>query len=821
MPNNKDKLSNIYSYMHEGISSVVDVSNELLSLSKENTVSDVMNTLTEKLIQLDYFDSFAFYEIKDLIDFEQSYCYPESEKSSIECDVEGHIDNGTFAWTLNHNRPTVFSGPASNNNQVLFSLSTKRRIHGMFIANAKDKGDLSGVTLDILQLILSIAIFSIDNLMLTEKLTDYSRNLENKVSERTSELEAAVLHAEQSSKARSEFLANMSHEIRTPMNGVLGMLDLLKATSLDKKQLNYVTTAKNSGNNMLVILNDILDLSKVESGKLVIEEEEFNIIETISDLVSLFVVELEKKGIELIISIDPEIPVYLIGGQIRFWQIIMNLIGNAKKFTESGEIYLSLTLNSLQNSDVDISVSVKDTGIGIAENSIDKIFDSFEQAEINTTRHYGGTGLGLTLCKKLVKMMGGDIKVNSVLGEGSDFTFNVKMKQIAEKTPAFALNENNDFNVYYLSEQKKSYTAMVSVFDRLAVKYSICSSIDILEKKLTSLNKNHFNVVLLDEQMLIDKGWNVSEFKNKYENELVKFSLVSREYSKDNYNKFVDVITKPFQTTKFYRYLQNISGEIEPENVLHDKQYQFNARVLVVEDNNVNQMVAKEMLKNIGCEPVIAENGQVGLDVLEKNKFDIVFMDINMPVLSGCDATKQYREYESELEHLPIIALTANVLPEDIASYIEAGMDDTVSKPFSTDDLCHILNKWIPARKVKGKTLPSQSSSAATAASTLDIPMINNLREMMGDGFSDLVTTYVNRSSELKTSIVNNQDDFEKLTRDVHSLKGSSGTMGAKKLFSLCEEFEFQLRKGEYRNRDESTEKIVEELYVVHDYFMA
>jgi len=284
----KEILNNINNFMHEGISSVVAVSNELLSLKKDSSADNVLNLLTDKLKILGYFDSFAFYEIKDLIDFQQTHCHPASASESIEQDVEGHIENGSFAWALNHSRPTIFSGPVSNNKQVLVALSTNRRIHGMFIANAKANEEIGGVTIDLLQLILSIAVFSIDNLQLVERLTDQTHNLEEKVSERTQELEAAKLRAEQSSKARSEFLANMSHEIRTPMNGVLGMMALLKETDLGDKQLNYVNVAENSGNIMLVIINDILDLSKVESGKLVIEEEKFNLQETIDDLVSLF-----------------------------------------------------------------------------------------------------------------------------------------------------------------------------------------------------------------------------------------------------------------------------------------------------------------------------------------------------------------------------------------------------------------------------------------------------------------------------------------------------------------------------------------------------
>lgn len=308
---NKKDLEYIFNYLRDGISSVVSVSNDLLSLTKDKSLDEVFELVIEKLIILDYFDSFAFYEIKDLIDFQQTHCYPESAQQLIEQDVEQHIDNGTFSWALNNTRPVVVNSALSGCNQVLVSLSTKRRIHGMFIANAKDKGEIHGVTLEIIQLILSILVFSIDNLQLVEQLTDYTHNLEDKVTERTKELEAAKFRAEQSSKARSEFLANMSHEIRTPMNGVLGMMELLKETKLSKKQFHYVSTATNSGNNMLVILNDILDLSKVESGKLVIEEEEFNLLETVDNLVSLFAMELQGKGVDLIVNIDPAIPKYL------------------------------------------------------------------------------------------------------------------------------------------------------------------------------------------------------------------------------------------------------------------------------------------------------------------------------------------------------------------------------------------------------------------------------------------------------------------------------------------------------------------------------
>jgi len=709
---NEDTLKEVYAELTAGLEAIVSYASDLFTSDDDSGANKIIDTLSESIEQLGFFESFAFYKLVDQIDFKFMTCSSAGNISEFDKDIDGHIDHGTFAWALKNAKTVLVTGPCSNKDQVLFAVATRRRIHGMFIGNAKPGESISGYMQNFLRLLITLAAQSIDNIELTSQIKKHNLELEQKIEERTKELDIARQKAEDSARSKSAFLANMSHEIRTPMNGVLGMLELLNKSGLDKKQKQYVGNAQRSGNNLLVILNDILDLSKVEAGKINLEKIDFDLRDMINDVVELFAPRTQEKSLEIAACFDESLPDFINADRTRLWQIISNLVGNAVKFTTTGHIAIYVSSKVMADSDeLEIRFNIHDTGIGLDADVQKKIFDPFEQADDSTTRHFGGTGLGLALCKRLCDLMDGVIGLDSVPGEGSTFWFTIPVlpaaKQTGQQRHAIDLPDTvAGLRILVVDDLVYSRKSIKELLSRhkldVTTADSAASAQQLLEQSLTE--HKPYDLLLVDEVM---PGIGGNEFlaklskDDRYKDIKAWLMSVQAQTIEDQNSLSADIegiIQKPLLPLNLPDIFQGSFGDSSelPNTVSQeDERPQFCGEILLVEDNVVNQMVAEGLLNIFGVNITIAENGAEALDTLEEKEFDLVFMDVQMPIMNGLDATRKIRQGENEHEHIPIVALTASVLKEDIQECYNSGMDDFLAKPFDSDGLVGILQKWL------------------------------------------------------------------------------------------------------------------------------
>jgi signal transduction histidine kinase/CheY-like chemotaxis protein len=643
----------------------------------------------------------------------------------------------------------------------------------------------------------------------------WNRRLSKEVIER----KRAEERADEATHAKSDFLANMSHEIRTPMNAIIGMSHLALKTDLNMKQNDYLSKIDVSAKSLLGIINDILDFSKIEAGKLDMESVDFQLEDTLDNISTLVGIKTQEKGLELLIKTDPSVPTALVGDPLRLGQILINLSNNAVKFTDAGEIIVSTELVNKDDTQVTLKFSVQDSGIGMTEAQAAKLFQPFAQADSSTTRKYGGTGLGLTISKRLAGMMGGEIWVESEQGRGSTFSFTANFglgKEKAKKRLKPA-SELRCMKVLVVDDNATSRSIFQEMLESFTFEVLLAASGEEGITELEAANEDKpFELVIMDWQMPGMDGIEASkQIKNHTGLSKIPPIIMVTAYGREEVMQQAEEIglegflLKPVNPSMLFDTIMQAFGEAVPETSRFAQRQEKEAEalkhirgayVLLVEDNEINQQVAKEILEGVGLNVTLANDGQEAVNAVKESNYDAVLMDIQMPVMDGYTATKAIRKWEGGMRNkgeaqIPIIAMTAHAMAGDEDKSLKAGMNGHVAKPIDPDQLFSTLQKWIkPSEKraqVKKAEVPVEHPESDKAVPEEDelpeslpgFDLSAGLERLRGNKrlyrklLLDFGTNYTGVAGEIHKAL--DSKDLEQAHSLIHNLKGLAGNLAA------------------------------------------